>query len=124
MSRTAWYRLGKPSQKPTPRMTQAHAAKSMGVALRSIQRAGFVARHDSGAFAQMKAGALRTGTAERRIHAAQGRDIATITIRLGVEQKQVLSEIAGVLDCTLGDFAIIAINEWLARRGLGRFSLE
>jgi hypothetical protein len=38
MSRAAWYRHGKPTAKPAPRMTQAQIAKKFGTSLRSMQR--------------------------------------------------------------------------------------
>jgi hypothetical protein len=43
MSRTSWYRHGKPAAKPW-RMTQAHLARLHGVSVRSIQRARRIAR--------------------------------------------------------------------------------
>ena len=38
MSRTTWYRHGKPSKKPPKRQTQAMIAKKLGRSVRTVQR--------------------------------------------------------------------------------------
>jgi hypothetical protein len=64
MSRATWYRLGKPERKPR-RITQAQAALQMEVSVRSLQRARRVMREAPDVAAQVTAGTLKLGTAER-----------------------------------------------------------
>jgi hypothetical protein len=45
MSRASWYRRGKPTAKPRPKITQKRMAEAFGVSLRTIQRDRAVALH-------------------------------------------------------------------------------
>ena len=64
MSRATWYRLGQPEKKPQ-RMTQTQIADKFAVSVRSLQRARRVLRDAPDLAAQVEAGSLTTGTAER-----------------------------------------------------------
>jgi len=64
MSRATWYRRGKPTTKPTPRITQAHAAKTMNVSLRTVQRAARVLRLRPELGVLIESGHMRIAMAE------------------------------------------------------------
>jgi hypothetical protein len=66
VSRATWYRLGKPQTKPQ-RVTQAQNARQFSVSLRSVQRASRINRKAPDLAAQVAAGTLSVGTAERLV---------------------------------------------------------
>ncbi len=64
ISRATWYRLGKPQTKPE-RITQTQAAREFHVSVRNVQRARRIQREAPDLAAQIEAGTLKIGTAER-----------------------------------------------------------
>jgi hypothetical protein len=38
MSRASWYRHGKPTTKPEPKVTRRHLAEALGISVRTVQR--------------------------------------------------------------------------------------
>ncbi len=72
MSRATWYRLGKPSEKPEPRITVKQAADMDGVSLRMMERARFVHRYGPDLLEQVIAGTMTMNAAIRLIHVRQG----------------------------------------------------
>jgi hypothetical protein len=64
MSRATWYRLAKPSAKPT-RVTQPIRAYMEGVSLRSLQREARILRKAPSLANEIEAGSLKLGRAER-----------------------------------------------------------
>jgi hypothetical protein len=64
MSRATWYRRGKPTTRPTPRITQAQAAKTMNVSLRTVQRVARVLRLRPELGVLIESGHMKIGMAE------------------------------------------------------------
>jgi hypothetical protein len=73
MSRATWYRLGKPAEKPAPRITVKQAADMDGVSLRMMERARFVHRYGPDLLEHVLAGSMSMDAAIRLIHQRQGR---------------------------------------------------
>jgi hypothetical protein len=64
MSRSSWYRLGKPSEKPR-RETQAQSAHHLAVSVRRLQRASRVHREAPQLIPFIRLGLVKTGTVEK-----------------------------------------------------------
>jgi hypothetical protein len=65
MSRSNWYRLGKPSEKPRRRETQAQSAHHLAVSVRRLQRASRVCREAPQLIPFIRLGLVKTGTVEK-----------------------------------------------------------
>jgi hypothetical protein len=65
MSRSNWYRLGKPSEKPRKYETQAQTARQLAISVRRLQRAARVHREAPQLVRFIKLGLLKSGTAEK-----------------------------------------------------------
>ncbi|SDR31571.1 hypothetical protein SAMN05519103_01949 [Rhizobiales bacterium GAS113] len=71
ISRATYYRLGKPRTKPKPRKTQAQLAAESDFSVRTYERAARIFREAPDLAADLSAGRLRVGTAERLLIARQ-----------------------------------------------------
>jgi len=67
MSRATWYRRGKPITKPAKRVTLAEAARQMQVSLRGTERARRIDRYSPELAADVVAGKITLGEADRLI---------------------------------------------------------
>jgi hypothetical protein len=66
MSRSNWYRLGKPSEKPI-KCTQAQSARHLAVSVRRLQRVARVRREASQLIPFMQLGLVKSGTVEKHL---------------------------------------------------------